>query len=55
VISAFWPDLMLDLDSFKRINDVYGHLAGDQALEYMAKILRKTFRQNDFIARLRRG
>lgn len=43
--------LMIDLDSFKKINDVYGHPAGDHALEHTAKLLCKTFRQNDFIAR----
>jgi diguanylate cyclase (GGDEF)-like protein len=43
--------LMIDLDSFKKINDIHGHLAGDQALEQAAGLLCKTFRQNDFIAR----
>ncbi|MDP4153550.1 MAG: GGDEF domain-containing protein [Bacillota bacterium] len=42
--------IMIDLDSFKKINDLYGHDAGDQALIYTAKILKKTFK-NDFIAR----
>lgn len=43
--------LMIDLDFFKNINDVYGHDSGDQALRYVAKILRKTFRRRDFISR----
>lgn len=43
--------IMIDLDSFKEINDLYGHNAGDQALEYSARIFRNTFRRNDFIAR----
>lgn len=43
--------IMIDLDSFKEINDIYGHNAGDQALEYSAKIFMNTFRRNDFIAR----
>jgi diguanylate cyclase (GGDEF)-like protein len=42
---------MIDLDSFKAINDGYGHDAGDQALRHTAAILKKTFRKNDFIFR----
>lgn len=43
--------LMIDLDSFKSINDLYGHDVGDEALRCAAKILKSTFRKNDFIAR----
>ena len=51
------PDLcgvlmVLDVDDFKRINDNNGHLAGDQALRKVARILRTTFRQSDVIGRL---
>jgi diguanylate cyclase (GGDEF)-like protein len=43
--------LMIDLDSFKKINDDFGHNVGDQALIDTAEILKRTFRKNDFIAR----
>ncbi|MCJ8207409.1 GGDEF domain-containing protein [Pseudomonas sp. RGM2987] len=42
---------MLDLDHFKRINDNYGHLAGDRVLKLIASVVRKRLRGSDFIAR----
>lgn len=43
--------IMIDINSFKEINDLYGHDIGDQALCDTAEILKKTFREKDFVAR----
>jgi diguanylate cyclase len=42
---------MLDLDDFKRLNDTYGHSAGDEALVHLVRVVKNTLRTMDVIAR----
>ena len=43
--------VMLDLDHFKRVNDVFGHQVGDDTLRQMASILQARLRECDLAAR----
>ncbi|SCK28681.1 diguanylate cyclase [Vogesella sp. LIG4] len=43
--------LMLDIDLFKRINDDYGHVAGDRAIRTVAALLRHEVRSSDLAGR----
>jgi len=43
--------IMMDCDLFKRINDIYGHSAGDAVLKELAVILRRLSRSTDIICR----
>ncbi len=43
--------MMFDIDHFKRVNDTYGHMAGDQVLREVSGRISKTVRDGDFVSR----
>lgn len=48
---GFLAVMLIDVDYFKRINDTWGHAAGDQALVAVARVLQATVRDYDLVAR----
>ena len=44
--------MILDLDSFKLVNDLYGHEMGDQILRAFAEIIRQNTREDDLVCRI---
>lgn len=52
VKDSFGALLMIDLDSFKLVNDIYGHAAGDKILIRFADLIRKIIREKDMAGRM---
>jgi len=43
--------MMLDIDHFKKVNDTYGHVAGDKVIAAVSEVIRDNVRETDFAAR----
>lgn len=47
-----WVMMVIDMDGLKRINDQYGHAAGDEMLRLLAGAIKSTLRDSDLLARI---
>lgn len=44
--------IIIDVDTFKSVNDTYGHAMGDTILQKVATLLKRTFRSIDYVCRI---
>ncbi len=44
--------MLVDIDNLKKINDTYGHAAGDEAIRGVANVLKSSFRETDIVTRI---
>ncbi len=44
--------MVMDIDFFKKVNDTYGHAAGDDVLRHVAQLLKTALRETDFVGRV---
>ena len=44
--------MVIDIDNFKSINDVYGHTMGDHVISVIAGVISSQFRSTDYVGRV---
>ena len=49
--NAYGVSLMVDIDHFKKVNDTYGHYAGDAVIKHVSQVLRAEVRAQDIVCR----